>query len=129
MNAIGQRPAASRQHKVVHKNWPIPKGQAQDSNNLLPLLTGVGEFQPREYFINQAGAKQELILRKMPWKIIIQSNFRRTKHEPLSLYNLQDDPEEKRNLIKNPEFKETVDRMYKEYMDIVQSGQPTVPGR
>ena len=65
----------------------------------------------------------------MPWKITIQSNFRRTKHEPLSLYNLQDDPEEKRNLIKNPEFKETVDRMYKEYMDIVQSGQPTVPGR
>lgn len=107
----------------------IPKGQAQDSHNLLPLLTGEGDFQPRDFFINQAGANQELMLRKMPWKIIIQSNFKRTKFEPKSLYNLQEDPEEKRNLIKNPEFKETVDRMFNEYMDIVQSGQATVPRR
>ena len=107
----------------------IPPGQAQDSHNLLPLLTGKGEFQPRDYFINQAGAKHELMLRKMPWKIIIQSDFRRTKYQPLALYNLQDDPQEKRDLIKNPEYKETVNRMFKEYMDIMESGRPTAPGR
>ncbi|WP_404309758.1 sulfatase-like hydrolase/transferase [Neorhodopirellula lusitana] len=107
----------------------IPKGQAQDSNNLLPLLTGKSDFRKREYLINQAGSKQELMLRTMPWKIIIQSTFKRTKYEPLALYNLQDDPGEKNNLIKNPEFKGTVDRMFKEYMDIINSGRPTVPGR
>ena len=107
----------------------IPKGQAQDSHNLLPLLTGKGEFKPRDFFLNQAGAKQELMLRKMPWKIIIQSNFKRTKFEPKALFNMRGDPGEKRNLIKNAEFKETVNRLFKEYMDIVESGRPTVPGR
>ena len=107
----------------------IPKGQAQDSNNLLPLLTGKGEFKQREFWANQAGANQELMLRKMPWKLIIQSDFKRTKFEPKALYNLKGDPTESKNLIKNPEFKEIVDQMFAEYMDIVKSGRPTVPGR
>ncbi|WP_442505231.1 sulfatase family protein [Novipirellula sp. SH528] len=107
----------------------IPDGQAQDSNNLLPLLTANGEFRQRDYFINQAGSKQELMLRKMPWKLIIQSNFKRTAFEPKSLYNLKDDPHEDNDLLKNPEFKEVADRMFKDYMDIVESGRPTAPGR
>ncbi|MBB3210279.1 arylsulfatase A-like enzyme [Rhodopirellula rubra] len=107
----------------------IPEGQAQDSNNLLPLLTGKGSFQQRDFFINQAGSRQELMLRKMPWKLIIQSNFKRTSFEPKSLYNLQNDPHEKRNLIDNPEFKTVVGQIFNEYMDIVKSGRPTVPAR
>jgi arylsulfatase A-like enzyme len=107
----------------------IPQGQAQDSNNLLPLLTGKGGFQQREFFINQAGSKQELMLRKMPWKLIIQSNFKRTSFEPLALYHLEDDPHEDHNQFSNPEFKPVVDRMFKEYMDIAKTGQPTAPGR
>ncbi|EMI52011.1 sulfatase family protein [Rhodopirellula sallentina] len=107
----------------------IPKGQAQDSNNLLPLLTGNGNFEKREYFINQAGANQELMLRRMPWKLIIQSNFKRTVFEPKSLYHLEDDPHEDKNLISNPEFKTIVEQMFQEYMDIVESGRPTAPGR
>ncbi|VGO11912.1 Arylsulfatase [Pontiella desulfatans] len=107
----------------------IPKGQAQDSNNLLPLLTGKGRFVQRDFFVNQAGANQELMYRKMPWKLIIQSNFKRTQYEPKALYNLKDDPGEKKDLIKNPEYKKLVETMFKEYMDILQSGQPTAPGR
>lgn len=107
----------------------IPRGQAMDSLNLLPLLTGEGTFQSREYFINQAGSKQELMIRKMPWKLIIQSNFKRTKFEPLSLYNLKDDPHEDNNLVYDPGFKSVVDNMFEQYMDVVQSGQATVPGR
>ncbi len=100
-------------------------GQAQDSNNLMPLLTANGEFRQRKYFINQAGSKQELMLRKMPWKLIIQSNFKRTTFEPKSLYNLKDDPHENNDLLINPEFKEVADRMFKDYMDILESGRPT----
>ncbi|MDF7825175.1 arylsulfatase [Pontiellaceae bacterium B12227] len=107
----------------------IPKGQAQDSNNLLPLLTGKGTFVQRDYFVNQAGANHELIYRKMPWKLIIQSTFKRTKYEPKLLYNLQEDPGETKNLIKNPEYKKVVDKMFKEYMDLIESGRPTAPGR
>ncbi len=105
----------------------IPKGQAQDSNNLLPLLTGKDGFKPREFWVNQAGANQELMLRRMPWKIVIQSNFPRTRFEPKALYNLKQDSHEDHNLANNPEYQEIVDQMFAEYMDIVKSGRPTVP--
>lgn len=107
----------------------IPAGQALDSNNLLPLLTGKGTYQSREYLINQAGAGQEVMLRKMPWKLVIQSNFKRTKFEPKALYNLKTDPHEDHDLIKNPEYKELYEKMFQQYMNIMQSGRPTAPGR
>ncbi|MFD2255146.1 arylsulfatase [Luteolibacter algae] len=107
----------------------IPKGQAQDSNNLLPLLTGSGTFQQRDYWVNQAGANQELMIRKDGWKLVIQSDFKRTKYKPKALYHLEKDPRESKNLIANPELKERTDQMFKDYMDILESGRPTAPGR
>ena len=107
----------------------IPKGQAQDSNNILPLLTGQGTFQPRSYWLNQAGSNHELIFRKMPWKLVIKSDAKRTTFDPIALYNLQDDAHEDMNLLKNPEYKKKAEGMFKEYMEIMQSGQPTVESR
>ncbi len=106
----------------------IPKGQAQDSNNLLPLLTGEGTFRPRKTWINQAGSKQEVMIRQMPWKLIIQSNFKRTKFKPKALYNIEADPQEKNNLFMVTAQKERVKQMFGEYMDTVKSGRPTAPG-
>lgn len=108
---------------------PIPPGQAMDSHNLLPLLTGRGEFRRREFLMQQAGANHELMLRKMPWKLIIQSNNQRTKFEPKALYNLRDDPGERQNLIHKSQFKDQSDALLKEYMEIMQSRRPTAPGR
>lgn len=108
---------------------PIPEGQARDSLNLLPLFLGDESFQGREYFVNQAGSKQELMFRKAPWKLIIQSDFKRTKYQPLALYNLESDPGEKQNLSTDPGYADRVQQMFDEYMDIVQSGRPTVPSR
>ena len=107
----------------------IPAGQAKDSLNLLPLLTGEGSFQPREYFVNQAGSKQELMIREGAWKLVIQSNFKRTQFEPIALYNLKNDPHESSNQLEASEFKEVASRMFDKYMDIVKSGRPTVPNR
>ena len=107
----------------------IPAGQAMDSHNLLPLLNGIGKFQRREFFVQQAGANHELMLRQMPWKLIIQSNNRRTKFEPKALYNLEKDPGEKQNLVKKSQFKDRVDNMLKEYREIVESRRPTAPVR
>ncbi|ADE53452.1 sulfatase family protein [Coraliomargarita akajimensis] len=107
----------------------IPAGQAKDSNNLLPLLLGEQRFEQRDYFVNQAGSKQELMYRKDGWKLIIQSTFKRTKYDPLALYNLNNDPKETKNLIKNPEYQQLVKKMHAEYLEIIESGVATAPGR
>lgn len=106
----------------------IPEGQAMDSNNLLPLLTGKGEFKQRDYIILQAGSHNELIYRKEGWKLIIQSNNKLTKFDPIALYDLNTNLYEKEsgNMIDNPEYKEKIDRMLKEYLEIRNSGAPTV---
>ncbi|QDV62390.1 Arylsulfatase [Crateriforma conspicua] len=107
----------------------IPVGQAPDSNNFLPLLTGEGEFQSRPYFIQQAGSRNEVMLRKMPWKLIIQSNQKRTAFEPKALFNLMDDPTESRDLAKQPEYQATVAELLADYQQIVESRLPTAPSR
>lgn len=107
----------------------IPAGQAQDSNNLLPLLTGKPGYTPRDYVIQQAGANCEVMLRQWPWKLIIQSDHKLSKWEPKALYNLEDNPYEKQsgNFIKNPEYKGKVNQMLKDYLEIRTSGAPTAP--
>jgi arylsulfatase A len=67
--------------------------------------------------------------RKESWKLIIQSDFKRTKYEPKALYNLESDSREKNNLMKNPEYQQLVKQMHAEYMDIIESGRATAPGR
>ncbi len=104
----------------------IPAGQAQDSNNLLPLLNGEGTFLPREYFANQAGSQHEFMLRVMPWKLIIQSNHQRSKMKPKLLFNLHNDPRELKNLVDQPEMEARVAAMLKRYKKIVESRCPTV---
>ena len=100
-----------------------------DSNNLLPLLTGEGTFRQREVFVQQAGSKHEVMIRKMPWKLIIQSNPKRTIFEPKALFNLKDDLHEDTNLIGQSQYKSTAEILLTEYLEIAESGHPTAPGR
>jgi len=107
----------------------IPDAQAQDSNNLLPLLTGEGEFKPREIIVHQAGAKRELIYRKGPWKLILQTNHKKTEYKPIALFNLSENLKEnpKQNFVDSAEHKPRVEEMQEEYLEIVRSGVRTVP--
>lgn len=107
----------------------IPAGQALDSNNLLPLLTKKGEFKQRKYLVNQSGSKNELMIRVMPWKLIIQTNHKRTKLEPKSLFNLANDPGETKNMINEESCKDRIHELLAQYKDIVDSRRPTAPGR
>ena len=107
----------------------IPEGQAMDSNNLLPLMTGEGTFRQREVFVQQAGSKNEVMIRKMPWKLIIQSNPKRTNFDPKGLFNLQDDPHEDTNLLDQSQFRQIAKELLQEYLETVESGLPTAPGR
>jgi arylsulfatase A len=107
----------------------VPDGQALDSNNLLPLLTGQGEFRQRTAFVQQAGSKNEVMIRVAPWKLIMQTNHKRTMYEPKALYHLVNDPHEDSNQILAPEGKVIADRLLKRYRQIVTSGESTVPSR
>ncbi|MEM6365375.1 MAG: arylsulfatase [Planctomycetota bacterium] len=104
----------------------IPDGQAIDSNNLLPLLTAEGHFQPREIFVQQAGSQQQVMIRIMPWKLILQSDAKRSMFRPQSLFNLADDPHEDINLIDDPELASVTERLRDKYVSLVESGISTV---
>ncbi len=108
----------------------LPKGQALDSNNLLPLLLGnTSSYHAREQLLLQAGSKHELIYRKDPWKLIIQSNHAVTKFEPIALFNLQTNPDEDPadNLIEHPEHATRATNLFEEYMHIRTNGIVTLP--
>ncbi len=106
----------------------VPDDQAMDSLNLMPLLTGKGSFQKRDYMMLQGGSRHEAIFRQDPWKLIIQSNPKLTKWEPVALFNLQDNQTEKEslNLINDPAQQDRVKTMLKTYLDIRRSKQRTV---
>ena len=109
----------------------VPEDQAMDSLNLLPLLLdeGKGRFQQRTYLMLQGGSRHEVIFRQDPWKLIIQSNPKLTRWDPIALFNLHDNPREVEtdNLIDRPEHQDRVQRMLKAYRTIRQSKQRTVP--
>jgi len=108
-----------------------PADQAQDSNNLLPLLLGKEGFRQREFMMQQAGSKKEVFYRKGPWKLIMKSNVKMTKFEPRALYNLKDNPKEKYrgNMVRSQAHKERVDQMLEEYLEILKSRRRTVPSK
>ncbi len=107
----------------------IPEDQAQDSNNLLPLLTGKGEFRQRNFIVQQAGSRKEVLYRSWPWKLIMQSDHKLSKFEPIALYNLQDNPQEKRkgDLLDDASQQERIKAMQREYVEIFRSRRRTVP--
>jgi len=100
-----------------------------DSNNILPILTGKTDYESRDMLILQSGATFEVMYRKGPWKLIIQSNHPLTKWEPIALFNLDDNTGEKEsgNMLNHPEYKGRAKQMFKEYMEIRQSGVRTAP--
>ena len=110
-------------------NIDVPAGEAKDSLNLLPLLQGEESFQPREYLMMQAGSKHEVMFRKDGWKLILQSDHKVSKFEPIALFNLDDNPSEKEteNLIEDPAHLDRISKMRGEYLRIRKSGERTTP--
>jgi hypothetical protein len=88
-----------------------------------------GTFRQRDYIVQQAGSKKELMYRKWPWKLIIQSNQQLTTFDAIALYDLQDNPFEKQagNLVSDPQHKSRVDEMLREHLEILRSRQRTGP--
>ena len=100
-----------------------------DSNDLLPLLTGEGTFQKRNIFLQQAGSQCEVMIRKKTYKLIMQSDQKRTYFRPTKLFNLKDDPHEDINLLEQPKYWPISQSLLSEYKDVVESKRPTVSGK
>ena len=103
--------------------------QAMDSLNLLPLLTGKGEFVQRGSLLLQAGSRQQVILRDGDWKLIMQSDRQTTKWDPIALFNLAENPSESEgeNLVNDKDHTQRVASMREAYLAIRQSGSRTTP--
>lgn len=105
----------------------LEEDQALDSLNLMPLLSGEALSTSREEFLLQGGSRHELIYRRGPWKLIIQSNHKLTKWEPLALFHLDENPleEESRNLVADPAHADRVREMFDRYRELRESGERT----
>lgn len=107
----------------------VPEDQAKDSLNLLPLFTGEGKFQKREYLMMQAGSQKEVMFRQDGWKLILQSNHLANEFVPKALFNLSSNPTEKeaQNLVNDKEQAGRVKSMRDTYLQIRKSGERTTP--
>jgi arylsulfatase A len=61
------------------------------------------------------------------WKLIMQSDNKLSKFEPLGLFNLNENPTEDPtgNQVENPSHAQRIDQMRNEYLRIRKSGQRT----
>lgn len=105
--------------------------QGQDSHNFLSLLRNEEGFKPREEIMLQGGSRHELVYRQGPWKLIIQSNHKLSRWEPIALFDLSSNPgeNEELNLVAEPEHAERVAEMLNRYREIRDSRIQTVSSK
>lgn len=97
----------------------IPKTQAMDSYNLMPVLTK-GKSLDRDYLMLQSGTGRQLIIIEDEWKLIIQSDKKDktdVTREAVALFNLKDNPteDESKNLVNDPAQKERITLLFEKY--------------
>ncbi|MEO1618101.1 MAG: sulfatase, partial [Planctomycetota bacterium] len=107
----------------------IPKEQALDSMNLLPLLMGRQSYNSRKYLLLQAGSRNEVMFRKDGWKLILQSDQKLTRFDPVALFHLSENPSEAaaNNKIDDPLLQKRIHEMRTEYLRIRESRIRTIP--
>ncbi len=108
----------------------IPAGQAMDSLNLLPLLTGDPNFVQRDYIMQQSGSNKEVMFRQDGFKLIMDTDNAISFWTPISLFNLLNNPTENEsfNFINDSQYQTLVQDMKDTYLDIRTSRISTVPG-
>ena len=67
------------------------------------------------------------MVRKMPYKLIMQSDQKRTHFTPIKLFDLKADPHEDVNLLDQPKYRLISQSLLSEYKNIVQSKCSTAP--
>jgi arylsulfatase A-like enzyme len=100
-----------------------------DSKSFFPLLQSENahRYQARTFAMLQGGSRNEVIYRQGDWKLIINSNHKLSKFEPVALFNLKDNISEleKDNLIDSVLHQKRVSLMFQQYMKTRGSLQAT----
>jgi arylsulfatase A len=112
---------------------PLPNDACLDSFNLLGALLGEDQAKGREHLVQQDnGSNGTFGLRAGQWKlhsykkgsarnVVVETQLANTKVPPLQLFNLQQDPSEKNNVIgKHPEV---AARLKSQLDDIMEQGR------
>jgi arylsulfatase A-like enzyme len=96
--------------------------QGMDSYNFLSTLLGKPDASSRDYLMIQGGTDRKVIFRDGKWKLIMQSDKAGEEIRPVSLFNLQDNVEEKPagDLIDQAKYKARVNDMLERYTSIRQ---------
>ncbi|NJB35212.1 sulfatase family protein [Croceivirga sp. JEA036] len=98
----------------------LPKNQALDSENLLPILLKNADGNAKRTIITQAGTGKEVMITQEGFKLIIQVDKKdktNTTRYPIALFNLNNNPTENevKNLIHQTEYKEKVAALLQQY--------------
>ncbi|RKR14985.1 arylsulfatase A-like enzyme [Maribacter vaceletii] len=101
-------------------NQELDSENALDSSSLLPIFLGESNLRPHPFLMLQSGTAQEGIIIDGDFKLIItidKKDKTYTTRKPYALFNLKKDPteKEKNNLINNPNYKKTVNLLFKKY--------------
>ena len=98
----------------------LPKNEAMDAVNLMPLLRKENKELKNRTIITQAGTGKEAMIIKNGFKLIIQidkSDKSNKTRLPIALFNLKENPSEleSENLIEKAEFQDKVKELFEMY--------------
>lgn len=97
---------------------PVPENAFPDSQNVLPALLGKPSATGRSHMVQQNNSPENLSLRIGPWKLVAPG----TDQSDQELYNLNTDPGEQNNLIKE---KPSVAQQLREQLQRIQKADGT----
>lgn len=101
-------------------DFNIPKGEALDSYNLLPILENKEKKHQRNHLMVQGGSGKEVIIIEDGWKLIIQVDKRDKTNKtrtPIALFDLNTNEreDERYNFINNSKYKKKVQALFNSY--------------
>lgn len=111
-------------------NQKIPKYQAMDSSDLLPIILNEKDIEPHPFLINQSGTGKEVMITENGWKLILKIKNEATfevNQKLIALFNLTDNPSEieEKNLINNPIYEDKITLLLQKYNKTRASKIPT----
>ena len=99
---------------------PAPEGPVIDGKSLVPLLKGATSEWPERYYfgMQNQGGRDGAALKLHPGAVISQRHKYVNTGEAVELYDLEADPEEKRNLAEaEPELVATMSKAYEKWFN------------
>ena len=108
---------------AIGETGPTP--QVKDSLDLVPLLSGHADATGHEIVMQQSSPKRGgFAIRRGDWKLVLEGD----DLEPTGLFDLASNPfeVEEQNLLSSPDRADLVDELRALYVELRETGRPTV---